>query len=96
RLLDTLEHLRDLGNTVLVVEHDEDAIRAADYVIDIGPGAGAHGGQIVAEGSLDDILNNDNSLTGQYLSGKQAIAVPETRRPRDPDKMLVLKGATGN
>ncbi|OOF13891.1 excinuclease ABC subunit A [Salinivibrio sp. PR932] len=96
RLLDTLEHLRDLGNTVLVVEHDEDAIRAADYVIDIGPGAGAHGGQIVAEGSLDDILNNDNSLTGQYLSGKQAIAVPETRRPRDPEKMLVLKGATGN
>lgn len=96
RLLDTLEHLRDLGNTVLVVEHDEDAIRAADYVIDIGPGAGAHGGQIVAEGSLDDILSNDNSLTGQYLSGKQAIAVPETRRPRDPDKMLVLKGATGN
>ncbi|OOF12445.1 excinuclease ABC subunit A [Salinivibrio sp. PR5] len=96
RLLDTLEHLRDLGNTVLVVEHDEDAIRAADYVIDIGPGAGAHGGQIVAEGSLDDILSNDNSLTGQYLSGKQAIAVPETRRPRDPEKMLVLKGATGN
>ncbi len=96
RLLDTLEHLRDLGNTVMVVEHDEDAIRAADYIIDIGPGAGAHGGEIVAEGSLDDILASEHSLTGQYLSGKQAIAVPAQRIPRDPNKMLTLKGATGN
>ncbi|OOE66773.1 excinuclease ABC subunit A [Salinivibrio sp. IB868] len=96
RLLDTLEHLRDLGNTVMVVEHDEDAIRAADYIIDIGPGAGAHGGQIVAEGSLEDILASESSLTGQYLSGKQAIEVPTKRIERDPNKMLTLKGATGN
>ncbi|WBA08919.1 excinuclease ABC subunit UvrA [Salinivibrio kushneri] len=96
RLLDTLEHLRDLGNTVMVVEHDEDAIRAADYIIDIGPGAGAHGGQIVAEGSLKDILASESSLTGQYLSGKQAIEVPAQRIERDPSKMLTLKGATGN
>ncbi|MPS33448.1 MULTISPECIES: excinuclease ABC subunit UvrA [unclassified Salinivibrio] len=96
RLLDTLEHLRDLGNTVMVVEHDEDAIRAADYIIDIGPGAGAHGGQIVAEGSLEDILASASSLTGQYLSGKQAIEVPAKRIERDPNKMLTLKGATGN
>ncbi len=80
----------------MVVEHDEDAIRAADYIIDIGPGAGAHGGEIVAEGSLDDILASERSLTGQYLSGKQAIAVPAQRIPRDPAKMLTLKGATGN
>lgn len=96
RLLDTLEHLRDLGNTVMVVEHDEDAIRAADYIIDIGPGAGAHGGQIVAEGSLEDILASESSLTGQYLSGKQAIEVPAKRIERNPNKMLTLKGATGN
>ncbi|WP_102505642.1 excinuclease ABC subunit UvrA [Salinivibrio kushneri] len=96
RLLDTLEHLRDLGNTVMVVEHDEDAIRAADYIIDIGPGAGAHGGHIVAEGSLEDILTSESSLTGQYLSGKQAIEVPAKRIERDPNKMLTLKGATGN
>ncbi|OOE42802.1 excinuclease ABC subunit UvrA [Salinivibrio kushneri] len=96
RLLDTLEHLRDLGNTVMVVEHDEDAIRAADYIIDIGPGAGAHGGHIVAEGSLEDILTSESSLTGQYLSGKQAIKVPAQRIERDPSKMLILKGATGN
>ncbi|OOE40246.1 excinuclease ABC subunit A [Salinivibrio kushneri] len=96
RLLDTLEHLRDLGNTVMVVEHDEDAIRAADYIIDIGPGAGAHGGHIVAEGSLEDILASESSLTGQYLSGKQAIEVPAKRIERDPNKMLTLKGATGN
>ncbi|SIO16306.1 excinuclease ABC subunit UvrA [Salinivibrio sp. ES.052] len=96
RLLETLEHLRDLGNTVMVVEHDEDAIRAADYIIDIGPGAGIHGGQIVAEGGLDDILASEASLTGQYLSGRKEIAVPPQRIQRDPNKMLVLKGATGN
>lgn len=96
RLLDTLIHLRDLGNTVLVVEHDEDAIRAADYIVDIGPGAGVHGGQVVAEGSLDDILANPNSLTGKYLSGEEAIAVPAQRTTRENQQYLVLSGASGN
>ena len=96
RLLRTLEHLRDLGNTVLVVEHDEEAIRAADHLIDIGPGAGVHGGEVVASGSLDDILASKKSITGQYLSGKKCIAIPEQRNAIDPDKMLVLTGATGN
>jgi excinuclease ABC subunit A len=96
RLLGTLTHLRDLGNTVIVVEHDEDAIRAADHIIDIGPGAGIHGGSIVAEGSLRNILANPKSLTGQYLSGKKAIAVPKKRTPPNPEQMLVLRGATGN
>ncbi len=96
RLLGTLNHLRDLGNTVIVVEHDEDAIRSADFIIDIGPGAGVHGGTIIAAGGLKDILRNPKSLTGQYLSGKKAIAVPKKRIAPDPEKMLVLKGATGN
>ncbi len=96
RLLSTLIHLRDLGNTVIVVEHDEDAIRAADFVLDIGPGAGVHGGEIVAQGKLKDIINNPNSLTGQYLSGKVAIPIPKKRNPVDATKQLVLKGATGN
>lgn len=96
RLLQTLTHLRDLGNTVLVVEHDEDAIRTADYVIDIGPGAGVHGGQVVAEGTIDEILANPDSLTGQYLSGQQQIAVPATRTPRDKNKTVELLGASGN
>ena len=96
RLLKTLNHLRDLGNTVIVVEHDEDAIRAADYVIDIGPGAGVHGGEIIAEGTMEDILNAPKSLTGQYLSGKKSIAIPEHRTPIDPDKTVKLLGATGN
>ncbi|MGF1789575.1 excinuclease ABC subunit UvrA [Photobacterium profundum] len=96
RLLKTLNHLRDLGNTVIVVEHDEDAIRAADYVIDIGPGAGVHGGEIIAEGTMADILNAPKSLTGQYLSGKKSIAIPEHRTPMDPDKTVKLLGATGN
>ncbi|MBW3697253.1 excinuclease ABC subunit UvrA [Vibrio sp. T187] len=96
RLLKTLVHLRDLGNTVLVVEHDEDAIRCADHVIDIGPGAGVHGGQVVAEGTIDDILANPNSLTGQYLSGKKEIAIPEQRTPIDKKKVVELIGATGN
>ncbi|MEO2267798.1 excinuclease ABC subunit UvrA [Pseudoalteromonas sp. YIC-656] len=95
RLLQTLTRLRDLGNTVLVVEHDEDAIRAADYIIDIGPGAGVHGGYVVAEGSRDDIMNNPESLTGQYLSGVRAIEVPKQRHPTN-DKWLELFGATGN
>ena len=96
RLLATLTHLRDMGNTVLVVEHDEDAIRSADHIIDIGPGAGIHGGQIVASGTLEDILNNEHSLTGAYLSGSKEISMPQRRTQRDVERMLVLKGATGN
>ncbi len=96
RLLKTLTHLRDLGNTVLVVEHDEDAIRCADHVIDIGPGAGVHGGNVVAEGTMAEIIANPNSLTGQYLSGTKEIAVPKERTPRDPKKTVELIGATGN
>ena len=96
RLLKTLRHLRDLGNTVIVVEHDEDAIRTADYIVDIGPGAGEHGGRIVAEGTLDDILKNKNSITGQFLSGVQKVDVPKKRVKADKKKMLKLIGATGN
>lgn len=96
RLLKTLTHLRDLGNTVLVVEHDEDAIRCADHVIDIGPGAGVHGGNVVAEGTMEEIIANPNSLTGQYLSGVKEIAVPKDRTPHDPKKTVELLGATGN
>ena len=95
RLLDTLKRLRDLGNTVIVVEHDEDAIRIADYVVDVGPGAGVHGGQIVAEGTPMDIMSNPRSLTGQYLTGAREIAVPE-RRPINPHRTLKLIGARGN
>lgn len=95
RLLATLTHLRDLGNTVIVVEHDEDAIRAADYVIDIGPGAGVHGGHVVARGTPGDIIANRESLTGQYLSGEKEIAIPETRKTGS-GKTLTLTGATGN
>ncbi|GAA0851010.1 excinuclease ABC subunit UvrA [Marinobacter szutsaonensis] len=95
RLLATLTHLRDLGNTVIVVEHDEDAIRAADYVIDIGPGAGVHGGHVVAQGRPEDIIANKDSLTGQYLSGQKEIAVPPTRN-KGSGKQLTLTGATGN
>jgi excinuclease ABC subunit A len=96
RLLQTLRHLRDLGNTVIVVEHDEDAIREADYVLDIGPGAGVHGGEIVAEGTIDDIMKSEHSLTGKYLSGREKIEVPAVRTPNTDDKWVVLKGATGN
>ncbi|MGF1700089.1 excinuclease ABC subunit UvrA [Photobacterium makurazakiensis] len=96
RLLKTLTHLRDLGNTVIVVEHDEDAIRTADHVIDIGPGAGVHGGSIIAEGQLEDILASEASLTGQYLSGKMAIEVPAQRVAFNPEKTVKLLGATGN
>ncbi|MBE0366777.1 MULTISPECIES: excinuclease ABC subunit UvrA [Pseudoalteromonas] len=95
RLLSTLTHLRDLGNTVIVVEHDEDAIRAADHIIDIGPGAGVHGGYVIAQGDRDAIVNNPDSITGQYLSGKKCIAVPEQRHPTN-DKWLALFGAKGN
>lgn len=96
RLINTLTRLRDLGNTVIVVEHDEDAILSADHIIDIGPGAGIHGGQIVAEGTPAAILKNKNSLTGQYLSGKKSITIPSKRRPIDKTKLLTLTGATGN
>jgi excinuclease ABC subunit A len=96
RLLRTLTQLRDLGNTVLVVEHDEEAIRTADFIIDIGPGAGVHGGQVVASGSLDDIINAKASITGDYLSGRQSIPVPERRIHRNPEAVVRLIGARGN
>jgi excinuclease ABC subunit A len=102
-LLATLKRLRDLGNTVIVVEHDEDAIRAADYVVDLGPGAGVHGGEVVAEGSLADILANPNSLTGQYLTGARRIEVPKERRKGNGLEIVVenarannLKGVTAH
>lgn len=96
RLLNTLYHLRDLGNTVIVVEHDEDAIRNADHIIDIGPGAGVHGGQVVAEGTLKDILASKDSLTGKYLSGKERIEIPSQRVKPDAEKQLRVLGAKGN
>ncbi|HEY6124442.1 MAG TPA: excinuclease ABC subunit UvrA [Steroidobacteraceae bacterium] len=96
RLLATLKHLRDLGNTVLVVEHDEEAIRAADAVLDIGPGAGVHGGQIVAQGTPAEIEAHPDSLTGKYLSGRTKIALPGLRTPRDPKRVIKVVGATGN
>jgi excinuclease ABC subunit A len=95
RLLNTLIRLRDLGNTVIVVEHDEEAIQAADYILDIGPGAGVHGGQVVAKGSLQEVISNKNSLTGDYLSGRKTIAVPASRH-KPGKQTLALKGATGN
>ena len=96
RLLDTLKHLRDLGNTVIVVEHDEDAIRAADHVLDMGPGAGVHGGRIVAQGTPSSIIATPASLTGRYLSGELSIVVPERRTPVDPERLLQIRGASGN
>jgi excinuclease ABC subunit A len=96
RLLETLHNLRDLGNTVIVVEHDEDAILSADYVVDIGPGAGVHGGQIVAEGKPKEVMNNPASLTGQYLSGKRSIALPEKRLPFNKKRVLSIKAAQAN
>ena len=96
RLLDTLKHLRDLGNTVIVVEHDEDAILAADHVVDIGPGAGVHGGEIVAEGTPDEIMANPDSLTGQYLSGVRQIPMPSRRRPPQKGRALTVIGARSN
>ncbi len=96
RLLQTLKRLRDLGNSVIVVEHDEDAINTADYVVDMGPGAGEHGGQVVAQGTPAEIKRSSQSLTGQYLSGKKSITVPKKRRKPDSKKHLVIKGASGN
>ena len=94
KLLNTLKHLRDLGNSVLVVEHDEDTMRAADYIVDIGPGAGEHGGRVVAAGTAEDIMKNENSITGAYLSGRMKIPVPKTRRT--PTGWLTVKGAQEN
>ncbi len=96
RLLNTLKHLRDLGNTVIVVEHDEDAIRAADFIVDIGPYAGVHGGEVVAAGNYQAIIDCKQSITGQYLSGEKAIRVPQQRVPYDAERLIVLKGASGN
>ncbi|MGN6671408.1 MAG: excinuclease ABC subunit UvrA [Candidatus Nucleicultricaceae bacterium] len=96
RLLDTLRRLRDLGNTVVVVEHDEDTIKAADYIIDMGPGAGVHGGEIVAEGTPEDILQNPKSLTGQYIKGDLSIPLPNTRRKPDKKRCITIEGASAN
>ena len=96
RLLNTLRYLRDLGNTVIVVEHDEDAIRTADHVVDIGPGAGVHGGEVVAQGSPEDIIRHPHSLTGHYLSGRRRIEIPARRTPPDPERQIRIRGASGN
>ena len=96
RLLNTLIYLRDLGNTVIVVEHDEEAILMADHVVDIGPAAGIHGGEIIAQGTPKEVLANPASLTGQYLSGKKCIEIPKTRTPVNPDRQLKIRGASGN
>src|SRR5690606_31475084 len=93
RLLDTLRHLRDLGNTVIVVEHDEEAILAADHIVDIGPGAGAHGGRVVAQGTPEEVVRNGQSLTAQYLRGERRIEVPRLRLSPDPARQLVIRGA---
>ena len=96
RLLDTLRHLRDLGNTVIVVEHDEDAIRAADHVVDIGPGAGTHGGQVLAQGAPQEVAAVEASVTGQYLSGRKRIRAPAQRIPNDPERRFVIRNPRGN
>ncbi|MGV8897881.1 MAG: excinuclease ABC subunit UvrA [Burkholderiaceae bacterium] len=96
RLIDTLRHLRDIGNSVLVVEHDEDAIRTADWVVDMGIGAGVHGGEVIAQGTLEDILKSEKSLTAQYLNGTLQIATPATRTAVNPDKQFIIAGASGN
>ena len=96
RLLNTLTYLRDMGNTVIVVEHDEDAIASADHVLDIGPGAGVHGGEIVAQGTPQEVMANENSLTGAYLSGRKAIVIPEQRTLPDATRQICIRGASGN
>src|SRR4029434_3343614 len=96
RLLATLKHLRDLGNSVIVVEHDHDAINSADYVVDMGPGAGEHGGQVVAQGTPEDIRRAAHSLTGQYLAGHRQIPIPARRNRVDPERILTITGASGN
>ena len=96
RLIETLTRLRNLGNTLIVVEHDEETIRTADWIVDIGPGAGEHGGKIVVSGSYEDLINSKESITGAYLSGRKSIAIPKNRRPIDPKRKLVVKGAKEN
>ncbi|MEY4037236.1 MAG: hypothetical protein RL201_617, partial [Actinomycetota bacterium] len=96
RLIETLTRLRDLGNTLIVVEHDEETIRTADWIVDIGPGAGEHGGKVVVSGSYEELIASDESITGAYLSGRKSIAIPEKRRPLDPKRKLVIKGAKEN
>jgi excinuclease ABC subunit A len=96
RLLNTLTRLRDMGNTVIIVEHDEEAIHEADYLVDMGPGAGVHGGEVVASGNLEQILNCERSVTGQFLSGRRSIDIPSVRTPFDENKLMHLKGACGN
>ena len=96
RLLGTLTHLRDIGNTVIVVEHDEEAILSADHVVDLGPGAGVRGGKVVVAGTPEEVMKSSESLTGQYLSGKRKIPVPEMRAPPNPDRQITIIGATGN
>ena len=94
-LLDTMKHLRDLGNTLLVVEHDEDTMRAADYIVDIGPGAGVHGGEVVAAGTAEEVMNTPGSITGDYLSGRKKIPVPAERR-KGSGNFLTIRGAAEN
>ncbi len=96
RLIDTLTRLRDLGNTLIVVEHDEETIRTADWIVDIGPGAGEHGGEVVVSGSYEELIASEESITGAYLSGRKSIAIPDKRRPLDPKRKLVIKGAKEN
>src|SRR5690606_33229672 len=96
RLLETLQHLRNLGNSVIVVEHDQDAIQLADHVVDMGPGAGEHGGCVIAQGTPAEIQKNADSLTGRYLSGQLSIQVPTTRTPPNPERTLKITGASGN
>ena len=96
RLIETLTRLRDLGNTLIVVEHDEETIRTADWIVDIGPGAGEHGGKVVVSGSYEDLIASKESITGAYLSGRKSIAIPKKRRPTDPKRRLVIKGAKEN
>ncbi len=96
RLIETLTRLRDLGNTLIVVEHDEETIRTADWIVDIGPGAGEHGGKVVVSGSYEELIASEESITGAYLSGRRSIAIPEKRRPLDPKRKLVIKGAKEN
>src|SRR5690606_26780021 len=96
RLIDTLVRLKSLGNTLIVVEHDEDTIRAADWLVDIGPGAGEHGGHVVHSGDYESLLHNTRSITGDYLAGRRAIELPRTRRPVDRSRLLRVEGARVN
>ncbi|TPX00875.1 excinuclease ABC subunit A, partial [Schumannella luteola] len=96
RLIDTLVKLKNLGNTLIVVEHDEDTIRTADWIVDIGPGAGEHGGRVVHSGGYDALLDNHGSITGDYLAGRRAIEMPRTRRKLDPARQVVVEGARAN